>query len=252
MNRHRFSNLALSGAVAGVVLALLSCWASTSPADSNSSLDQGVRFERPSAETVRTTADQILSESRFSERWSLWQWLREKLLSGMDLDWSFNSTFWRVVGWIVVTWCGLTLVAILAHLIWTIWTLVGGSSWRRGASPRDAHFRKPGQLSCHQLVGKMRQLAEDGQYRQALAVMMLALLRRLEELGAVSFHESKTNGDYVREYSPAFAGRDDFSRFVTSFDSAIYGRATKDEEAYTSLHALFEQMGSNVEKRQEI
>jgi len=252
MNRPRLNRLTRSAVVTVVVLAAPFCWSGPSFAASNAPPAGTGEYDRPPAETVRAAADQILSEARFKERWSFWQWLRQKFVSRTDSNWSLGGPFWQAVYWIVIIWCCLALLAILAHLIWTIWTLVAGGSWLGGAGPQPARFRKFKQLSYQQLIEKMRRLAGDGQYRRALTVMMLALLRRLSEMGAISFHESKTNGDYVREYSPAFAGRDEFGRFVARFDSAIYGRATKPDDAYRDLYALFEHMQANAANRQKI
>lgn len=79
--------------------------------------------------------------------------------------------------------------------------------------------------------------------------MMGALLRRLDEIGALRFHESKTNGDYVKEYIPDFTERKDFERFVLAFDTTVYGGGTCRRQTYQNLNEIFEQICNNAAKK---
>ena len=64
---------------------------------------------------------EILSDPRFASHKTFWQWLGEKLArwEGPHLPKGAK----RFIFWAVMTWCILTLLAIFAHLIWTIWLL---------------------------------------------------------------------------------------------------------------------------------
>ena len=59
-----------------------------------------------------------------------------------------------------------------------------------------------------------------------------------------------TNGDYVREYPPQHPGEEDFRIFALDFDAAVYGGALCDRRVYEHMNNTFEQMVSDVHKRQ--
>jgi hypothetical protein len=118
--------------------------------------------------------------------------------------------------------------------------LVGASSaGRAGGHPE----------SYHELRGLMGRLANQGAFREAVSVMMLALVRWLEHLDILRFHHSKTNGDYVREYGAGRWGREDFRRFVIAFDASVYSGAPCGRDAYESLNAIFERTISCTDPR---
>ena len=124
---------------------------------------------------------------------------------------------------------------------------------RRRASdpdvPRAGYTRgRPG--SYDELIKEMRELAGRGAYRKAIGLMMVALLHWLEKADVLRFHQSKTNGDYVREYPSQHAGEEDFRTFALDFDAAVYGGALCDRRAYEYMNVVFERIISDVRKRQ--
>ena len=71
---------------------------------------------------------------------------------------------------------------------------------------------------------------------------MLALLRWLDRSGLVAFHQSKTNGDYLREYPDNNPAEGTFRRFAVSFDLLIYGGGSCGDDAYRRMAGLFEEV----------
>ena len=71
---------------------------------------------------------------------------------------------------------------------------------------------------------------------------MLTLLRWLDNAGVVSFHLSKTNGDYVLEYSSRQPGREHFRQFVLAFERVIYGGDVCDQKAFERMTSRFQQV----------
>ncbi|NQT20660.1 MAG: DUF4129 domain-containing protein, partial [Planctomycetes bacterium] len=83
-----------------------------------------------------------------------------------------------------------------------------------------------------------------------IGLMMVALLRWLERADVLRFHQSKTNGDYVREYPQQGPGGGDFRKFALDFDAAVYGGALCDRRSYEHMNIIFERIISDVRKRQ--
>ncbi|UCE47661.1 MAG: DUF4129 domain-containing protein, partial [Phycisphaerales bacterium] len=154
----------------------------------------------------------------------------------------------KCVLWILLIWCVLTLVAILAHLIWTVALFVRPSTHRQkvtgGSGPERVRS-----MSFEELYERARELAEKRAFAEAVSFMILALLRLLDSVGIIRFHESKTNGDYVREYPSNHVGRSEFGQFVLVFEQTIYGRLQGDRQAYSKMNSLMEQIRSCVSKK---
>jgi len=250
MARHRSSRssrlaaalvVALLGSVLCSLLVVHSATGSTSAA--------AARFERPSAKTVRTEAKDILSQPRFTPRESpltrFLQWLKDKL-SSLRLP-HFGGTVGRVVWWIIVVCCVLTLLAVVAHLVWNLVTYVRGA---RGPAHglKGPYFERLRDRSFKDLRQLMLDHAQKGEFREAIGVMMVALLRWLDDADIFTFHQSKTNGDYVREYPRQRSSRDEFRRFALGFDGTIYGGAACDRAAYMRMNDMFERVLDHAAK----
>lgn len=191
--------------------------------------------------TIRQETQRVVSQPRFAARWSLWEWLGKRLSRLLRFV-EPAGTWGKVVFWIVAAWCVLALLAILGHLVWTVVTLVRGKRAGHGGPAGIAIHPELRGLSYTALWARMQQLAQDGRFRDAIGVMMAALLRWLEQASALRFHESKTNGDYVREFSAGQTGREDFRRFVNAFDLAVYGGQPCEEASFRIMKRLFERV----------
>jgi hypothetical protein len=232
-----------------VLLALASCAVvSTSLAAEPA---RARRFVRPDPDSIRAEVDRILAEPRFAPHVSPLQrvrlWIGEKVAALVDLLGRAGTTL-RVI---IVVLCLLTLAAILGHIIYHLRLALRKPKHKASGLDFD-DFDQLKDKPYDELLAIMRERAAKGRFRQAIGVMMLALLRWLDDAELVIFHQSKTNGDYVREYLPGDAGRADFGRFAVAFDAAVYGRATCDRAAFDDMNHLFEQVQHHAgEKPQE-
>jgi hypothetical protein len=209
---------------------------------SAATLSEGpVRYERPDAQTVKACTRQIVSDPRFARRISFGEWLADKLAHGRDPGAKLPGWLGEGLLWTIIIWCVLTLLAILAHLMWTIWLLVRPARHSVGTenSPRPDWYDA---ATAEQLWQRSAELAQRGAFREAMGVLSLALLRKLESMQVLRFHKSKTNGEYVREYPPQRAGRREFARFVATFERSIYGGLAVPEQIHRTMSALAERI----------
>jgi hypothetical protein len=211
---------------------------------------QSARFERPTASAIKAELQGILADPHFAPRKTFTQWLAEKLSS-----WErprLPEGLGLILLMIVTIWCVVTLLAILAHLVWTI--AVMARRHGRSASMRGPRFRAgtEHELDYGQLCERMRGLAERGMFRDAVGVMMLALLRWLDGFDLVSFHHSKTNGDYVHEFPEANPSRQEFRQFVLAFDLIAYGGAECGPDAYGQMSSRFEQLLNHASEEPQV
>ena len=210
------------------------------------------RYDRPDTDTIRLETHNILTDSRFAPRKSFWQaflqWLGDKL-SNWKVPKLPRGLAWLLMV-VLLTWSVLTLVAILVHLGWTVYVLWRGRA--SGPAP-DAQGNGFGARACESyedLIARMRELAGKGAFYDAIAVMMIALLRWLDRASVLRFHQSKTNGDYVHEYPADSPTRDQFGHFVLTFDETIYGGGACGRQVYQQIHSMFEQICDRVQKEQ--
>jgi hypothetical protein len=208
-------------------------------------------FERADAQTIRDHTRQIVSDPRFAPRKTFWQWLGEKLSRWDRPDVDVPEWVKMAAGCAVITWCVLTLLAILAHAAWTIWMLVGPARHRAAEAPGESSNLYES-ASFEQLWERARALAATGAFREAAGVLLVALLRRLDTLKVLSFHRSKTNGEYVREYPGHRAGRPEFMQFVATFERTIYGGLEVPGRTYDAMSHLAKQILDNVSQSAQV
>ncbi len=206
-------------------------------------------YARADAETIRTHVQEILSDPRYAPHKTFWQWLGEKLSrwGGPQLPPDLK----KFIGWVVIIWCILTLLAIFAHLVWTIWLLVRPQRDSPGAelSPGSESYEN---ASFEQLWERSAELARSGAFRAAIGVLLVALLRRLDALKVLHFHKSKTNGEYIREYPSQRAGRREFMQFVATFERDIYGGSDVAGPNYATMTTLAKQVLDDVSQKPQV
>ena len=206
-------------------------------------------YARANAETIRTHLQEILSDPRYASHKTLGQWLAEKLSrwEGPHLSKGVK----RFIFWVVMTWCILTLLAIFAHLVWSIWLLARPQK-SSALAELPAGSESYENASFEQLWERSAALARTGAFRAAIGVLLVALLRRLDALQVLRFHKSKTNGEYVREYPSRLVGRREFVQFVTAFERSIYGGSAVAGPTYDTMSTLAQQVLSDASQKPQI
>jgi len=209
------------------------------------SADRSTQYERPDAKTIKDHTQQLLSDPQFSPHMTLRQWLAEKLKRWNRINIHLPRGIATFLFWAVTVWCVLTLLAIFAHFVWTIWMFARRPKSQGAAAGRDGS-KLYERMSFEQLWGRSRELAQRGSYRDAAGVLLLALLRRREASRVVRFHASKTNGEYLREYPGQTPGRPQFAEFVATFERSIYGGLEVPRQTYETMNSLAERIVSDV------
>lgn len=233
--RHRAAMLLI---VLGIAATAGVCSQAPSP---RSSADHA----RTTAETVKAHTQEILSNPRFAKHITLRQWIREKLGRRDKSNVHLPQGVKTFVSTVAIIWCLLTLLAILGHFVWTIWLLAHPSSTRAndgpGAGPGAAEITDPDGL-----WDRSQQLARGGEFRGAVTVLLVAMLRRLDASNVLRFHKSKTNGDYVREYPDHLPGRREFVQFIVAFERNIYGGLDIRGSTYEAMNSLAKRIIGDV------
>ncbi len=194
-------------------------------------------YARPDVREIRSETVSILQDARYAPRKSLRQWLLEKLA---QRRWASSDS---LTGWAVLIFSLLTFLLILALSIWHLVMFFRGlapglrvSGFSARASPGIAN------LTYDELLEKVAEFARLGKFRKAVGFMMVALLRWLDKRRLLVFHESKTNGDYLRELTSTETACHEFKDFVRSFDG---GGERRQLEAAGRSYSAFASSFSN-------
>jgi hypothetical protein len=82
------------------------------------------------------------------------------------------------------------------------------------------------------------QLAREGQFREAIRHLYLALLSRLHRDGAIDYDPAKSNWDYFRGFRGPRESLGPFKELTLRFDFAWYGHIDVTPNAYTAFRSL--------------
>jgi hypothetical protein len=155
--------------------------------------------------------------------------IREWFADRLD---STSSTFWDVVGYVIV---GLSLAFVVFKLI--------------GANPRTLFFRTrkgmpialEGDEDVHTIdyASRIAAALGDGDYRGAIRLHFLRLLRDLSESGAIKWRQWKTDLDYRRELADTpLASR--FDSAANFFEYVWYGDFPIDLAGYERMSVIID------------
>jgi hypothetical protein len=244
----RFSVMLLA-----TLVVALAVWGAAEPLCARSTAGPAVAGEvaaapaaAPSATEVNKTVRDILSDPRYAPHQGFWQWLRGLLGNWEAPKLPVPGSLGIIVVWVVLVWCVLSLLAILAHLVWSLTQLFGGrrgGSWGAG---RSSAGYPGGDRTVDELLALKCQAEAGGRYAEALGLMMLVLLRRLADAGVIEWHDSKTNGDYLSEFRGDRHRRAPFQSFVRDFDGVVYGGSACDAKSYGRLNRQCDELWSHV------
>lgn len=197
----------------------------------------------PTAAEIERALTEVYARPEFETRitWRDWLWARlgrvfgwigEQLDGLRGLRDTQPVIFWIIVGWMV-----LTLVALVAHIVWTAVQVA-----RRGdgseTTPRGK--KTPGRQvprTAADWEAEAARLAGEGRLREAAAALYQALLLRLDALGAVRVDASKTPGDYRREARKHPEAARALGGFLRLFEPVAFGGRDLDADGWERMKA---------------
>ena len=161
-------------------------------------------------------------------RW-LWGWI-DRLLP--DRSPSTGSGLGRglttLVGWLVIVGAGLLLILLLGY--W-LRHLLGGLL--RGHTINEAVTGEDGlPASAAQARQQASQMAESGNYREAVRRLYLAALLRLREREIIRFDSSLTNQEVLARMQSNAPARAHLEPVVDTFDRVWYGVQEPDAQTF--------------------
>jgi hypothetical protein len=106
----------------------------------------------------------------------------------------------------------------------------------------------PTEIPLSELEIKLREALARKDYREAIRIYFLYILKLLIERNWIAWHKKKTNLHYLREMS-ARNEYQSFSNVVTVFEIVWYGKRPVSEEDYQRVEHLFKQMVNQLEAK---
>ena len=167
------------------------------------------------------------------------QWFWEKLFGGVmrAIRWIDLDT---PLGKAIFVFLILSLVAIVAHLVWTIVQALPKRGARRdGAVPAPAAGLAPEPAA---LAARARELAAAGRFEEAMHALYRATLLHLDDRRLACFEEHKTAGDYVLELTAAEPRRH-FRALVGAFDPVAWGGRDAGGNEWEGMRTAAAQLG---------
>ena len=129
--------------------------------------------------------------------------------------------------WFIIAWMVLTLVAILCHLVYSLWLMLGGSS---GASVSGfARRRHEGELlgirnlDFDWVHAEADRLLAAGDWPAATKHFYVAAILWLDRQRWITFRPAKTNRDYFGELRSQSRLQGVFGRLTDGFELIAYG-----------------------------
>ncbi len=202
---------------------------------------------------VRAAIQEVLAHREFADLHAdpdaVWRSLVQWVLSIVGRIVSTLRDLPEWVLWLIVGWMILTLAAILGHLTYTLWTILGGTSraFRAGSSGRG----HPGELlgirdlDFDSVYAEAGRLLAAGDWLAATKYLYVAAILWLDRQGWIAFRPAKTNREYLGELRAQGQLQNPFRRLTDGFEAIVYGgrlatMATSHEMANTVEGLLHE------------
>lgn len=171
------------------------------------------------------------------------RWLREKFEQIADYFRSMRSGIDQMPVWVhklIIAWMIIALLAVLLHLIYTVWQSLGSPSGERGLSDEPRDKAAPGLLGVRELdfdavVRRARELFDSGDFRGAVRHYYAAAILLLDRQGRLRFAPAKTNRDYLRELALGDPAHPPLRAMTRQFEATVFGQRATDAQ---TTHAM--------------
>ena len=166
------------------------------------------------------------------------QWIADRYFE--LVEWIRNLPAWAQV--LVIGWMVLTLLAVLAHIIYTLLTATGRWRFEPGRGGRDGGQVIHGVAGTNaiEIEQRARQLAAQQRWADAVRHLYVAALFRLHEAGIVRPRPSMTNGAYLRAIARHGLPNERFTAMTQRFEAVAYGGRPASRQGYEQMLKLYE------------
>jgi hypothetical protein len=160
-------------------------------------------------------------------------WLRERwlaLLAWLGTLRDANPIIYRILIAVLV----VMLLAILLHAAWVLYRTARRADDGAGATAEAMALPARG---AAWFSAEADRLAREGRYADAVQAAFVALARRLDELGLLQYHASRTPAECVRDARLLEDDRSRLRRLVTELYRAAFGAGAFGAEEYQRWRA---------------
>jgi hypothetical protein len=135
------------------------------------------------------------------------------------------------------------LAAVAAAIIWLVVRAIQNYRSRQSLRIRGRHSHEegeadipPGDLPADEYLRRAAELAERGQYREAIGQLILGAMSRTERSGLIRFRRGLTHRDYLRALRSRVTPHQAFKQIVSVYEPICFGRRPAQMDQYlTSL-----------------
>jgi hypothetical protein len=152
----------------------------------------------------------------------------------------WDSELLRVIAYVIVI--GL----IVAVVYFFTKDLRFSSKIKPGALPEQDLTASVENIEHIDVTSALQKAIAEGNFRLAVRMYFLDLLKKLNETGYIAWKKEKTNYEYLMElYSKGFYF-DDVRKLTLAYELVWYGEHTLSDEAYQKLFSEFESINQNI------
>lgn len=153
----------------------------------------------------------------------------------------WNSEVLRVVSYVFIT-------AVIIFLLYLVMTNVSIRDFKikKGelkANDVDAPLENIEDLNIHDLL---QQSIREGNFRLAVRLYYLDLLKKLNETGIITWKKDKTNRDYLTEIFLKNYHFDDVKKLTLAYEQVWYGEHILNSEVFQRLANNFETINQDI------
>ncbi|HCU37206.1 MAG TPA: hypothetical protein DGT21_17740 [Armatimonadetes bacterium] len=205
--------------------------------------------QRPSREQVREQLEQILAQPKYVQEEDLqvdpaWARPLETILRILARLFSRFTTasnalfasspvvFWAIVGVLVIT-----LIGIIAHIIWVVTRGLKDGSRPRGETATVLPRQSPAQLAA-----MAAEAAAAGDFNRAIVLLYLAAVTHLDRQGLIVYNRSDTNSQILRRLSGARELAELMAPLAGTVDAISYSSYRADLARFTAVETTVGRM----------
>lgn len=144
------------------------------------------------------------------------------------------------------------IVGVLVLLVYYVGRYVSFGLKIQRTKLESEDLEKPvediGTLDIRQLL---EQAKREGNFKLAVRLYYLDLLRRLNEKGAIAWKKDKTNREYLAELFSADFFFDDIRRLTLSYEAVWYGDHNLRADSFAVISTRFENINSKINSKEK-